>query len=78
MIWGHCWLVSDTPSIRSALNPHTKPGLNFPPQVLQHRTDTMHTKKTKTFLNVFLNLKRYISVGEEATQGNGTAINVLK
>ena len=31
MMWGHCWLVLDTPSIRSALNPHTKPALNFLP-----------------------------------------------
>ena len=47
-------------------------------QVLQHGTDTMHDEKTLTVLNVSLNLKRYISASEEATQGKGLTVNILK
>lgn len=66
--WGLCWLVFDTPAIRSAFHPHAKPALNFLLQVLQHRADTMCNEKTVTSLNASLNLKRYILAGEEATR----------
>lgn len=63
--WGLCWLVFDTPAIRSAFHPHIKPALNFSYRYFNTKADTMCNEKTVTSLNASLNLVHF---GEEATR----------